>query len=128
MSALVSEWIEKAEGDYTSALREYRARKRPNFDAAGFHAQQCIEKYLKALLQKHKIRFAKTHNLLALKEMCAPLTPELEFYNEMLAYLTHFAIAFRYPGETATRSQAKHAVKAMKEIRSVLRVALTLEN
>ena len=48
MNEVVDEWIQKAEGDYVSALREYRARKLPNFDAAGFHAQQCIEKYLKA--------------------------------------------------------------------------------
>ncbi|MFQ5589292.1 MAG: HEPN domain-containing protein [Nitrospiria bacterium] len=43
--------------NFVSALREYRARKLPNFDAAGFHAQQCIEKYLKGLLQKHSVRF-----------------------------------------------------------------------
>lgn len=29
MSGLVDEWVEKAEGDYTTALREYRARKAP---------------------------------------------------------------------------------------------------
>ena len=44
------EWIEKAEGDYRTALRERRVRRRPNHDAVCFHAQQCIEKYLKALL------------------------------------------------------------------------------
>ena len=48
---IVNEWIKKAKGDFNSALREYRARKFPNYDAGGFHAQQCIEKYLKALLQ-----------------------------------------------------------------------------
>lgn len=47
MSDLVTEWIIKAEGDYVSALREYRARKHPNYDAAGFHAQQCVEKYMR---------------------------------------------------------------------------------
>lgn len=50
MNVLVKEWIQKAEGDYTTALREYRAINSPNYDAAGFHAQQCIEKYLKASL------------------------------------------------------------------------------
>jgi len=66
MIALVNEWIQKAEGDFISALREYRARKFPNFDAAGFHAQQCIEKYMKALLQRQNVRFEKIHDLLAL--------------------------------------------------------------
>ncbi|MFQ5633621.1 MAG: HEPN domain-containing protein [bacterium] len=50
MNALVEEWIAKAEADYHSALRDYRARKNPNYDGAGFHAQQCIEKYLKGFL------------------------------------------------------------------------------
>jgi len=48
MNELVNEWLRKAEGDFNSALREYRARKFPNYDASGFHAQQCIEKYIKA--------------------------------------------------------------------------------
>ena len=34
MKATAREWIEKAEADFLSAGREYRARKRPNFDAA----------------------------------------------------------------------------------------------
>lgn len=48
MPSLSQEWIQKAEGDYATAIREYRARKLPNYDAACFHAQQCVEKYLKA--------------------------------------------------------------------------------
>lgn len=50
MKPAVREWIEKAEADFISAGREYRARKQPNFDAACFFAQQCVEKYLKARL------------------------------------------------------------------------------
>ena len=63
MQPLTTEWIQKAEGDLATAHRELRARKSPNFDAACFHAQQCAEKYLKALLQEDVIPFGKTHNL-----------------------------------------------------------------
>ena len=59
MNGLIKEWVGKAEGDYNTALREYRARKHPNYDAAGFHAQQSIEKYLKAILQLKNKRFDK---------------------------------------------------------------------
>jgi HEPN domain-containing protein len=38
---------------------ELRARRAPNYDAACFHAQQCAEKYLKALLQEKEIEFGK---------------------------------------------------------------------
>jgi len=126
MTALVDEWIQKAEGDFISALREYRARKLPNFDAAGFHAQQCIEKYLKALLQRQALQLQKTHDLLALKELCLPFAPELELYSESLAYLNQFAVVFRYPGESASREHAKRAIKAMKQLRLILRQELGL--
>lgn len=50
MQPLTTEWINKAEGDLTTARRELRARTAPNYDAECFHAQQCAEKYMKALL------------------------------------------------------------------------------
>lgn len=126
MNELVNEWIEKAEGDFHSALREYRARKNPNYDAAGFHAQQSIEKYLKANLQIRNIRFDKVHDLLALMKLCLPFIPELEIHKELLSYLNPFAVAFRYPGESATRDKALNAVKAMKTLRTYFREILDL--
>ena len=59
MLPLTSEWIMKAEGDYTTMLRVLRARNSPNYDAACFHAQQCAEKYLKARLQEEGLAFPK---------------------------------------------------------------------
>jgi HEPN domain-containing protein len=61
MKPITLEWIEKAEGDWTTAQREYRARQRPNDDAACFHAQPCAEKYLKARLEEAGIAFGRTH-------------------------------------------------------------------
>src|SRR2546428_11789994 len=66
MKPITLEWIEKAEGDWTSAQREYRAHRRPNYDAACFHAQQCAEKYLKARLEEAGIAFSRTYNLISL--------------------------------------------------------------
>ena len=63
MKRLVNEWIEKAEGDFHSLEREVRARKNPNYDAACFHAQQCIEKYLKAILEREDAKIRKVHSL-----------------------------------------------------------------
>ncbi|MBU0764543.1 MAG: HEPN domain-containing protein [Bacteroidetes bacterium] len=40
MNDIVKEWIRKADADFHSALREYRARNHPNYDSACFHAQQ----------------------------------------------------------------------------------------
>jgi hypothetical protein len=47
---LALEWLIKADADLVTANREFRARKMPNYDAACFHAQQCVEKLLKAMM------------------------------------------------------------------------------
>ena len=41
MNPKTQEWIDKAEGDWATMIREYRVRKNPNYDAVCFHAQQC---------------------------------------------------------------------------------------
>lgn len=126
MSNLASEWIEKAEGDYHTALREYRARKFPNYDAAGFHAQQCIEKYMKAVLQKNENPIQKIHDLLAIFESVRSYIPTLEMHRESLAFLNQFSVAYRYPGESAERDQAQKAIEQMKTLRLILREYLGL--
>ncbi|NOY77279.1 MAG: HEPN domain-containing protein [Calditrichaeota bacterium] len=124
MNDITKEWIEKAEGDYYSALREFRARKHPNYDSAGFHAQQCIEKDLKAILQEKSVRFQKVHDLLALMKLALPFVPDMDFYSNMFALLNPFAIAFRYPGQSATREEAKMAINAMKTLHQYLKSVL----
>jgi HEPN domain-containing protein len=118
------EWIEKAEGDYRTALRERRVRRRPNHDAVCFHGQQCIEKYLKALLTEHETPFPKIHDLVKLGEMCLPIIPELKAVEADLDLLSRYAIAFRYPGEQATPEEAKAAVKALEKVRKLIKNSL----
>ena len=75
MKPLTREWIDKAEGDFATARREIRARQAPNYDAVCFHAQQCVEKYLKARLQEAELPFGRTHDLVALLNLLLPLNP-----------------------------------------------------
>lgn len=124
MSEELDEWIEKAEGDYYSALREYRARKHVNNDSACFHAQQCVEKYLKAVLVSHSISFGKTHDLLPLLTACLPAQPLWESWGDDVEWLTQYSVLFRYPGETATRGDARKAIRIVKTLRTELRRAL----
>ena len=124
MNALVKEWVTKAEGDCTTALREYRARRSPNYDAACFHAQQCIEKYLKAVLQRHGIPFQKIHDLEVLLQACLEKYPLWQSMQDNLELLTQYAIHFRYPGESADKAEARLAIDAMQSCRYEIRVAL----
>ncbi len=124
MNVVVREWIDKAEGDLTTAIRENRARRNPNYDAVCFHSQQCIEKDMKAILQMHNVNFHKTHDLNVLLNECLVYYPLWESYRNALKMLTQYATVFRYPGESATREQAKKAVTMAKqfhhEIHSIL--------
>ena len=124
MNVLVNEWVAKAEGDCTTALREYRARKSPNYDAACFHAQQCVEKYLKAVLQKHEIPFRKIHDLEILLQSCLELFPLWQTMQDDMELLTQYAIHFRYPGESADKAEAKQAIDTMKRCRGEIQLAL----
>ena len=124
MKAIALEWISKAEGDFHTAMREYRARKFPNYDAASFHAQQCIEKYLKAVLVEQNIAFNRIHDLEVLLESCLLLFPLWESMRSDAQLLTQYAVQFRYPGDSADKREAQEAIEAMKRIRKEIREAL----
>jgi len=75
MKPITAEWIGKAEGDFATVEREARARKNPNYDGVCFHAQQCAEKYLKALAVELDLPFLRTHDLVILLEQLLPVYP-----------------------------------------------------
>jgi HEPN domain-containing protein len=128
MNPLVAEWVQKAEGDYASALRDFRARKNPNYDSACFHTQQCVEKYLKGILQSQNISFNKTHDLGTLLDGCVQMYPLWEAFRVELEALTEYAVAFRYPGLSADRDKAKIAVALTTRFRKIFRTALSLDD
>jgi len=65
-----------------------------------FHAQQAVEKTLKAFLSWHDIPFRKTHDLSVLGQQCLAIDGTLENLCRRAARLTVFAWLFRYPGES----------------------------
>jgi HEPN domain-containing protein len=127
MKPLASECVEKAEKDWSSLQREIRARKNPNYDAACFFAQQCVEKYLKARLVQGDIYFKKTHDLTYLLELVKPFEPLWIAYEQEMRVLTDYAVEFRYPGTSADLGIAKLARKVCKSFRSVARQSLGLK-
>jgi len=124
MKPLTGEWIAKAEGDYRTAGREWRVLRQPNYDAVCFHAQQATEKYLKARLQDADIAFEKTHNLIRLLDLVLTVEPTWDAFRPDLGVLNQFAVAFRYPGESAQKSIAAQAMRICKALRSEVRAVL----
>lgn len=126
MKTLTLEWINKAEGDLITAQREYRARKLPNFDAACFHAQQCVEKYLKAWLCESDKNIPMIHNLSELAALSSEIDKTFLVLEPELKELNSYAVHTRYPGENASKDDAFVAIKITKNARSFIRKKLNL--
>ena len=125
MNPLTLEWIQKAEGDYTIMFQNYQSLT-PVYDGICFHAQQCIEKYLKAWLQEADIRFSKTHNLKDLLNLIIPTIPEWQAWHDDFSAFTTHAVDIRYPGEFATAKDAAHGVQICTAVREAVRAQLNL--
>jgi len=124
MKPITTEWAGKAEGDFALLEREGRVRKNPSYDGVCFHAQQCAEKHLKARLNEGDVEFGRTHDLVVLLDTALALEPSWEAFAHDLAYLSAFAVSYRYPGESATHEQAKDAIRRCRRFRSAARQAL----
>jgi HEPN domain-containing protein len=82
-------------------------------DDAAFHAQQCAEKALKALLLHREVSFPKTHaievllDLLKMQGMNIPKGVDESFE------LSEYAVQTRYPGEwePVTKTEARKAIE-----------------
>jgi len=122
----IDEWVAKAEDNYLSALTLSRHRKQPVPDVVCNQCQQCVEKYLKALLVRHGIYFPKIHDLIQLEELAVPVNEEIRSLHELLLVLNPYGIDIRYPGLKASLEESIEAVKAMKKLRHHLRLLLGL--
>ena len=126
MRTITSEWVAKAEGDFVTARREKDAEP-VNHDAVCFHAQQCVEKYLKARLVEAEQTFPKTHDLSALLNLVLPLEPGWEVLRTDLDRLTDLGIEVRYPGLFAGAEDATEALHTAEKVRNLARPSLGLE-
>ena len=126
MNPITLEWVTKAEGDFATARRELGVKDSPNYDAVCFHTQQCAEKYLKARLQESGIPFGKTHFLTLLLDLALPIEPAWDALRADLQALSVFAVAYRYPGESADEKDARDAFDHCKNVRQFVRQSLQL--
>jgi HEPN domain-containing protein len=109
-------WVERAEEDY--AIARFALRRKPPFTySACFHAQQCAEKYLKALLVAGGYTFSKVHDLLVLHDECARAGIIVAISDDHLSTLSYFAVRVRYPGDDPIEDEARQAVKIAGSVR-----------
>ena len=127
MNPLTLELVQKAEGDYASVKLHLQHLSTPGFlDITCFHAQQCIEKYLKAWLQEANIRAPRTHDLNQLLTLIAPSHPEWRKWQRDFEAFGKYAVDGRYPAYFATAADVEHATRSCEAVRDAIRSVLGL--
>jgi HEPN domain-containing protein len=123
----IREWVVKAENDLTTAAHTLKLGERCPTDTVSFHAQQCVEKYLKALLVDAGIDFPKTHDIEALVAL-VPRGRRPKLSAEEQAGLTEYATVARYPGwGPIPLAEARRAVAMARRVRADARRILPKE-
>lgn len=116
----VKKWIMKADNDLKIAKDELGVEN-PVTDMVCFHAQQCVEKHLKAFLIFNGREIPRTHDIAHLIALCAELDPEFENLNRVeVVALTDYVVEVRYPEDFyfPDIEEAMKTVKIAEEVKS----------
>ncbi len=87
-------------------------------EAVGFHAQQAVEKCLKAVLAKHRVEVHKTHDLQALLDLLAERKLPIPPMAKEIKTLNPFAVILRYDLlelEPLDRKQAREILDKVRQ-------------
>jgi len=121
-------WVEKAEHDLRNAEYVLTLQEECPTDTVCFHSQQCVEKYLKALLLSCGQNFPKTHDLVVLFNLAAKEC-ELSVPLQKVQPLNRYSVEARYPGDwdPIDRREAAQAVNMARSVREAVRHLLPQE-
>ncbi len=96
MKKASGQWLESAQMDLASIDRIIECEELT--PVAAFHAQQCVEKCFKAVLEEYSTKVPREHSTLKLYGMVRELV-QIEVDGEILTDLDDLYIGARYPGE-----------------------------
>jgi HEPN domain-containing protein len=109
-ATLARGWLLKADSDLADAQRTV-ASQGP-YDTGCFHAQQAIEKSLKAFLAYHRRPIPRTHDLEELGRLCQQIAPLPELPLAELADASDYAVHIRYDLDVwPSQDEARHALQ-----------------
>jgi len=99
------DWLRYARADL--ALAKIPLPEEGLYEQLCFHAQQAVEKCLKAVLIKFRVAFPKTHSIEHLIDL---LPTEIPRNAKLIASarLTGYATVFRYPGDEEPVNEAAY--------------------
>ena len=124
----IQQWVIKAESDLKAAEHLLTLKDDCPTEVVCFHAQQGVEKYLKALLTLLDIDFPKSHDLGELLKLL-PQDKSIPLTIHEAEELTDYAISARYPDdvEFLSLSEATQANEIAKRVSSAVLAYLPRE-
>ena len=90
-------WLFRANEDIAVIEKLFESEPELYASTICFHAQQAVEKFLKAFLVFHNIDFPKTHDLDYLLLECKKI--DTKNFDIDLGSLTDFGVSIRYPDD-----------------------------
>jgi len=111
MRAFSKEWLKAAKDDLLT-IEEIMDNPHLTHIVA-FHAQQCVEKAMKAIIEEHEIDIPKIHKLLKLYEVVAFALQDMD--EDMMAVLDELYIESRYPNDMGLLPHGKPSMEEAKE-------------
>lgn len=109
MKKITEDWLNSAKSDLL--LIEKILNEETLTHLAAFHAQQSIEKSLKALIEEFNLEFKKTHSLETLFNIVESHSEiNLKINTDDLALLDQIYIDARYPGELGLLPHGKPTI------------------
>ncbi|MDK9693185.1 MAG: HEPN domain-containing protein [Sulfurimonas sp.] len=96
MKFMTGEWFKAAQMDLMT-IEEIKDNEHLTTIIA-FHAQQCIEKVFKAVIEEKGEKIEKVHDLLKLKDKVSSQLP-IEMDEAVLELINQLYIESRYPGD-----------------------------
>jgi HEPN domain-containing protein len=120
--AVLREWLAQADNDLKNAAHTITLGKGAPTDTVCFHAQQCVEKHINALLVFRGTAFSMTHDIHTLRGLLPPkFRPRLD--KKVRDRLTRYATVLRYPGggPDVPLTEARQAVAIARRVRKEVR-------
>ena len=112
------DWLKSAEMDVESVAQIIHLEHLT--PVVAFHAQQCIEKCFKAVLEEHSKKVPKDHSTLRLYGLIKELVA-VDVDMEVLTDLDDLYIESRYPGQLGLLPTGKPTLDDAKEFSQVAR-------
>lgn len=115
---IIQQWLVYAIRDLKQAQKILTMGPEMKYGAA-FHAQQCVEKTVKAYLVAQNIRPPRTHDIESLGNLITDSNGQLAKLVKKSKRLTRFAVAYRYPDaelRTVSYSTIKNHVKMARTV------------